>query len=58
MSIDKIWNSNGSEEGSIYFNEIRIYSRDNGSEYDFETSYRLDDGVGMLRPSINSVPFG
>ncbi len=59
LSINKTWNAAGTESGLIYFNEIRIYSRRNGSgAYDLLKKYSLNQQAGMLRPFIYHTPLG
>ncbi|MGH7958685.1 MAG: hypothetical protein ACREH8_16995, partial [Opitutaceae bacterium] len=57
LSINKTWNWDGADSGLVYFNEIRIYQRSNGTGgYARLQTYSLGGGAGMLRPFINHVP--
>ncbi|MGH8017772.1 MAG: hypothetical protein ACREIA_05680 [Opitutaceae bacterium] len=64
LSVDKVWQQNGTTTGSVHFNEIRIYKRSRSFELlDFGFApqggaFRLDQGAGMLEPFILSVPAG
>jgi hypothetical protein len=57
LSINRVWNQDGSESGLRYFNNIAIYQRDNGNTtYTRRALYDIAGGTGMLQPFIGSVP--
>ncbi|MGH7957177.1 MAG: hypothetical protein ACREH8_09205, partial [Opitutaceae bacterium] len=59
MSVNRRWNKAGPVGGSVHFNEIVIYRRNNGSDqYLLDRRFSLGNGANMLQFFIDSVPYG
>lgn len=59
MSVNRRWNKAGLASGSVHFNEIVIYRRNNGSDqYLLDRRFTLGNGANMLQPFIDSIPYG
>ncbi len=59
LSVDKVWQRNGTEIGSRFFNEIRIFRRRagiSGAPFEVERILSLSANPGQLREFIFSVP--
>lgn len=59
MSVNRRWNKAEPAAGSVHFNEIAIYRRNNGSDqYQLDRRFSLGNGANMLQFFIDSVPYG
>jgi hypothetical protein len=59
LSVDKVWSSTGTETGTRFFNEIRVFRRDysdSSKPFVFVRKLTFAQNPGMLREFVLSLP--